>query len=133
MKESTPLLDDITGDDEFVSDETGVTHNGMIQSVGRQAIDGDDMFAKDVQQDQQEGECSIQHPEAASTKFTKLDVQDHPPACPGKGAEGYILDADSGKYYNSDTGYYYDPETDLHGDAATGVWYKCKNGGFEPV
>lgn len=53
-----------------------------------------------------------------------------PPAAAEENAEqqlllqGFILDQNSGYYYNSSLGAYYDPASSLFGDAASGRWYR---------
>lgn len=38
--------------------------------------------------------------------------------------QGFLLDQNSGYYYNSTLGAYYDPASSLFGDAASGRWYR---------
>ncbi len=47
------------------------------------------------------------------------DESDHQPLL-----QGFVLQPDSGYYYNSSIGAYYDPQSRLFGDAGTGKWYK---------
>eukprot|EP01023_Acetabularia_acetabulum_P024605 TRINITY_DN23717_c0_g1_i2.p1 TRINITY_DN23717_c0_g1~~TRINITY_DN23717_c0_g1_i2.p1 ORF type:complete len:319 (+),score=55.97 TRINITY_DN23717_c0_g1_i2:64-1020(+) len=48
-------------------------------------------------------------------------------------SDEFILDSDTGWLYNSQQGWYYDAQNQLFGDAATGLWYKYKDGDYHCI
>ena len=44
--------------------------------------------------------------------------------------QGFVLDPDSGLYYNSTLGFYFDPASQRWRDAGSGIWYRMEDGQY---